>query len=148
MYLNGIHNANKQTNKWKNRYNDFHNNSFFWSDYDYEKLFTWVVDAMLFNTDIINWWKKISTVILLIKFLSLSQQCPSKNWRALRTECFRQDLNPLTTMTDHGRIFSYNIYTISSRKVMRIKKNNNLGIVSSSNAKFSKLTLEELYCRQ
>ena len=33
--------------------------------------------------------------------------------------------NPLTLMTDQDRISPYNISTISSRQVMRIKKNIN-----------------------
>ena len=35
--------------------------------------------------------------------------------------------NPLTLMSDQDRISPYNINTISSRQVMRIKKNINLG---------------------
>ena len=38
--------------------------------------------------------------------------------------------NPLTPMSDQDRISPYNISTISSRQVMRIKKNINLGIIS------------------
>ena len=33
------------------------------------------------------------------------------------------DVNPLTPMSDQDRISPYNINTISSRQVMRIKKN-------------------------
>ena len=57
-------------------------------------------------------------------------------------------LNPLTPMSDQDRISPYNINTISSRQVMRIKKNINKGIISWSNTKFSKLTSQELYGRQ
>ena len=39
-------------------------------------------------------------------------------------------LNPLTPISDQGRISPYNINTISSRQVMRIKKNINEGIIS------------------
>ena len=49
--------------------------------------------------------------------------------------------NPLTPISDQDRISPYNINTISTRKVMRIKKNINLGIISGSNTKFSVLTL-------
>ena len=35
------------------------------------------------------------------------------------------ELNPLTPMSDQDRISPYNIHTISSRQVMRIKKNIN-----------------------
>ena len=56
--------------------------------------------------------------------------------------------NPLTPMSDQDKISPYNIDTISSRQVMRIKKNINQGIVSWSNTKFSKLTSQELYDRQ
>ena len=38
--------------------------------------------------------------------------------------------NPLTAMSDQDRISPYNINTISGRKVMRIKKNITLGIIS------------------
>ena len=56
-------------------------------------------------------------------------------------------LNPLIPMSDQDRISPYNINTISSRQVTRIKKNNNK-IISWSNTKFSKLTSQELYSRQ
>ena len=49
-------------------------------------------------------------------------------------------LNPLTPMSDQERISPYKINTISTRKVMGIKKNINLGIISRSNTKFSELT--------
>ena len=39
-------------------------------------------------------------------------------------------VNPSTPMSDQERISPYNINTISSRQVMRIKKNSNLGIIS------------------
>ena len=39
-------------------------------------------------------------------------------------------LNPLTPINDQDRISPYNINSISRRKVMRIKKNINLGIFS------------------
>ena len=39
-------------------------------------------------------------------------------------------VNPLTPMSDQDRISPYNINTISTRQVMRIKKNINLGIIS------------------
>ena len=39
-------------------------------------------------------------------------------------------LNPITPMSDQDRISPYNINTISSRQVMRIKKNINKGIIS------------------
>ena len=48
-------------------------------------------------------------------------------------------------MSDQDRISPYNINTISTKEVMRIKKNINLGIISWSNTKFSELTLYELY---
>ena len=38
--------------------------------------------------------------------------------------------NPLTPMSDQDRISPYNIYTISTKEVMRIKKNINLGTIS------------------
>ena len=39
-------------------------------------------------------------------------------------------LNPLTPMGDQDRISPYNTNTISTRYVMRIKKNINLGIIN------------------
>ena len=51
-------------------------------------------------------------------------------------------------MIDQDRISPYNINTISSRHVMRIKRNINKGIISWSDTKFSKLTSQELYDRQ
>ena len=48
-------------------------------------------------------------------------------------------------MSDQDRIFPYNIDTISSRQVMRIKKKISQEITSWSNTKFSKLTSQELH---
>ena len=56
--------------------------------------------------------------------------------------------NLLSPMSDQDRISPYNVITISSRQVMRIKKNIDKGIISWSNTKFSKLTSQELYGRQ
>ena len=42
----------------------------------------------------------------------------------------QRGLNPLTLMGDQNRISPYNINTISSRQVMRNKKNINDGIIS------------------
>ena len=56
--------------------------------------------------------------------------------------------NPLTPMSDQDRVSPYNIGTISTRKVMRIKKNINYEIISWSNTKFFKLTSQELHGRQ
>ena len=42
----------------------------------------------------------------------------------------REFLNPLTPMSDQDRISPYNTYTISTKEVMRIKKNINLGTIS------------------
>ena len=47
-------------------------------------------------------------------------------------------------MSDQDRISRHNIKTISSRQVMRVKKN----IIGWSNTKLSKLTSQELYGRQ
>ena len=51
-------------------------------------------------------------------------------------------------MSDQDRISPYNINTISSKQMMRIKKNINKGIINWSNTKFSKLTSQELYSKQ
>ena len=50
------------------------------------------------------------------------------------------ELNPSTPMSDQDRISPHNINTISTKQVIRIKKNINLGI-SWPNGKFSELTL-------
>ena len=42
----------------------------------------------------------------------------------------REFFNPLTPMSDQDRISPYNTYTISTKEVMRIKKNINLGTIS------------------
>ena len=54
-------------------------------------------------------------------------------------------VNPLTSMSDQDRISPYNINTKPTRWVTRIKKNIKLGIISSSNNKFSALALYKLY---
>ena len=56
-------------------------------------------------------------------------------------QCRLKLFNPLTPMSDQDRIFPDNVNTISTREVMRIKKNTNFGITSWSNSKFSDLTL-------
>ena len=38
-------------------------------------------------------------------------------------------INSFTLVSDQDRISPYNIYIISSRQVMRIKKNSNWGII-------------------
>ena len=49
-------------------------------------------------------------------------------------------------MSDQDRISPYDVNTISSRQVMR--KDNNKGIISWSNIKFSKLTLQHCIIQQ
>ena len=56
--------------------------------------------------------------------------------------------NPLSPTGDLERISPYTISMISSRQVMRKKKNINEGIIYWSNSKFSKLTSYELYGTQ
>ena len=56
--------------------------------------------------------------------------------------------NLLSPVSDQDRISPYKVITISSRQVMRIKKNINWGIISWSTAKFSTLTSQELYGEQ
>ena len=51
-------------------------------------------------------------------------------------------------MSDQDSISPYNINKISTRLVMRIKKNIKLGIISWSNTKFSELISSELYSWQ
>ena len=59
-----------------------------------------------------------------------------KKAKKLKAECGKteksnlQILNLLTPMNDQDRISPYNIKTISCRKVMRIKRNINMGIIS------------------
>ena len=69
----------------------------------------------------------------------------------VRCDCVGQGwvtLNPLNLQSDQNRISPYRINTLSSRQVMRIKKNINKGITSWSNTKFSRLASWELYVRQ
>ena len=49
--------------------------------------------------------------------------------------------NPLTPISDQDRISPYIINTLSTREVMRIKKNIDLGLISWFDTKFSELTL-------
>ena len=56
--------------------------------------------------------------------------------------------NPLSPTSDLDRISPHTISTISSRQVIRIKKNINWGIIGYSNSKFPKLTSYELFGRQ
>ena len=53
--------------------------------------------------------------------------------------------NPLTPMSDQDKISPYNINTISSRQVMRIERNINLGIFSWSSNNFSERKSYEIY---
>ena len=46
----------------------------------------------------------------------------------------------LIATSDQDRISPYNMNAILSIEVMRVKRNINKGIISSSNTKFSKLT--------
>ena len=56
--------------------------------------------------------------------------------------------NPLSPTGDLDRSSPYVISVISSRQVIRIKKNINWGIIGWSSFKFSKLTSHKLYGRQ
>ena len=56
--------------------------------------------------------------------------------------------NPLSPTGDLDRSSPYIISMISSRQVIRIKKNINWEIIGWSNSKFSKLTSHKLYGRQ
>ena len=60
------------------------------------------------------------------------------------SKVLRSQVNPLTPMSDEDRISPYNINTISSRQMVRIKKYINLGIISRSNTKFSELTSKQI----
>ena len=53
--------------------------------------------------------------------------------------------NPLTLMSDQDRISPYNIHPMSTRRVIRIKKKYQFGVISRYNTTFSELTLQELY---
>ena len=57
-------------------------------------------------------------------------------------------MNTLTSISDQDRISPYNINTISSRQVMRIKKISIGELLIDQNTKFSKLTSQELYGKQ
>lgn len=64
----------------------------------------------------------IFCLFLLMVYFILSQHNFLKRCLGLKL------LNPLTCMSDQGRISPYNIKTILSRQVMRIKKNISLGV--------------------
>ena len=53
-------------------------------------------------------------------------------------------MNPLTFLIDQDGISPYIISSVSSRQVRRIEANINLGVISWSTTKFSKLTSKEL----
>ena len=60
----------------------------------------------------------------------LAQSLVAKNNMPELTDQFTQtELNLLTPMSDQDRISPDNIVTISTRSVMRIKENINLGII-------------------
>ena len=60
----------------------------------------------------------------------LAQSLVTKNSMPELTDQFTQtELNLLTPMSDQDRISPDNIVTISTRSVMRIKENINLGII-------------------
>ena len=65
-----------------------------------------------------------------------------RNWFVIKI------YSPITPMSDQDKISPYNINTISSMQVMKIKKNNSKGIIHWSNTKFSELTSPELYGKQ
>ena len=74
-----------------------------------------------------------------------AQSLLTKNSMPELTDQFTQtELNPITPMSDQDRILPDNIVTISTRSVVRIKENINLGIISWSNTKFSELILYKL----
>ena len=56
--------------------------------------------------------------------LSCRSEITSKCWKNKKVAQWHNQvlLNPLTPMSDQDRISPYNIHTISSRQVMRIKK--------------------------
>ena len=55
------------------------------------------------------------------------------------------ELNPFTHISDQERISPYNVYTLTSRQVMRIKKNAIRGlVVNLTNTKFSRLVSQKL----
>ena len=63
-------------------------------------------------------------------------------------ESSSEGLNPSTPISDQDRISPYSINTISSRKVMRMKKNINKGIVRQYDSKFFVLNSYEVCDRQ
>ena len=61
----------------------------------------------------------------------LAQSLVTKNSMPELNDQFTQtEPNLLTPMSDQDRILPYNIVTISTRSVMRIKENIDLGIIS------------------
>ena len=82
-----------------------------------------------------GWWESVSEVLVMAKMT-----CNGTKKNLL--------FNLLSPMSNQDRISPYNIITISSRQLMRIKKNIDYIIrgliISWSKTKFSKLTSQEL----
>ena len=72
--------------------------------------------------------------------LSTRQYIDTEKRNYLLVTSGKEQVNPLIPMSDKGRISPYNINTIATIQLMRIKKNIRLGIISWSNIKFSELT--------
>ena len=81
---------------------------------------------------------KLNIIIMLLFFIAIS-------FSTFQTGHVSSQINSLTPKSDQDIISLYNIHTISTRQVMRIKKNTSLGIIGWSNTKFSELILKELY---
>ena len=85
-----------------------------------------------------GWGLKNTYLYLCSKEKPLAEIAYNKCWNVF---ALLHNINPLTPISDQDRISPYNINTISTRKVMRIKKNINLGIIDWSITKFPDLTL-------
>ena len=99
-------------------------------------LFHWFFYPTFFHLITIILMKVVSYVKGELLKSNLPQSTPIFS-NSLQPTCIRS-VNPLTPMSDQDRISPYNINTISSRQVMRIKKNINEGMISWSTTKFSK----------
>ena len=74
------------------------------------------------------WFKDLMNVTERLQFIDPTfrqRQRSSLSQGSIFSESLLRNLNPLTPISDQDRISPYNINTISSRKVLRIKKNIN-----------------------
>ena len=100
------------------------------------------------NNNIITILITIIIINGLINKMAIISMTYKLCWHCSFNSGWGRKLNPLALISDKDRISPDNINITSSRQLMRVKKNINLGITSWPNTKFSRLTSQELYSRQ